>query len=474
METRRSFITKALAAATVPFLTRIEGQAAAMPPHIPLPEPVAPAEGTITYTPDGIPAYYQEYMDQRVKDIHDLISFNSPWSDTFIFFTDTHVLSNHRMAGRLMGYLMQRTAVNKVFFGGDVCSAFGGKDDIDRAIQLQAESYYPFIRPYGPLYNIKGNHDFTINKDRSDAPSSWTYSSQSARNIILGRSSIDHLVTNDDDPEACYYYVDNALQHIRYIVVDSCDEATPGDVAWGVKYHFGRRQAEWLANKAILTAPQGYALVMLTHIPPVSISRVENKDLCAFVTAAARRQDVQLFGTTFSFTRCKANLLFVLSGHMHEDMQTYHNGLLHLITSCDACYQDYRCSPFFQYSVIPPKTRGTIYEQTFDVVNIDREARRIDMLRIGGGYDRHFHLDNHVLGIGETITLHPSCLPQPHAWTSYNALGSTEKEQRWTILNDIVSIDAGGTVRALRSGEATVFAEDAHQHKEFFSIVVRF
>lgn len=37
-----------------------------------------------------------------------------------------------------------------------------------------------------------------------------------------------------------------------------------------------------------------------------------------------------------------------------------------------------------------PRQVGTIYEQAFDVVQIDIDARKLYMTRIGGGADREF------------------------------------------------------------------------------------
>lgn len=491
MPTRRTFLQQTLAAFSLPFLSKIEchaqtGASNKNTPH--MEEQKLSAAGFPPFDP--LPPYYTEYLQQRIKEIHKLISTNGPFSDTFFFFTDTHFPSNHLMTGKLIGYLMQKTMVNKAFFGGDVCPAFGGKDVIDQAILSQAETYYPYIKPWGALYNMKGNHDFTINNKNSDAPESWTYSSQSAHNFIMGRASLDNLVTNENDPEACYYYVDNTLQHIRYIVIDTSDTAHEGKVAWGVAFNFGKKQAQWIAEKAILTTPKGWSIVVMAHIPPITPEHIYEKKLADFITAAANRQKVQIFDTVFDFTANQGQILCFLGGHMHQDMQTYHKGLLHLVTSCDACYQDYRFSPLFHAPDIPQKIKGTIWEQTFDVVNIDREANRIDMLRIGGGYNRHFHLKPIILHKGskalpqslfmssdEEVTPASGAEPTNDTqikWYASDTLGYKQTADKiWQIPCTVISIDEHGNITAQTQGEAIIWAQKENGEKEFFYVVVK-
>lgn len=87
-------------------------------------------------------------------------------------------------------------------------------------------------------------------------------------------------------------------------------------------------------------------------------------------------------GITYDYSGCTGEVICVFSGHNHVDGCIRTDGGLNVIsTTCDA----YRAP---EGGV--ERTKGTITEQAFDVVNIDYENKKIYMTRIGAGEDRVF------------------------------------------------------------------------------------
>ncbi len=81
-------------------------------------------------------------------------------------------------------------------------------------------------------------------------------------------------------------------------------------------------------------------------------------------------------------------------------MQTFQNGIWHVTNPCDAAYKDYinRSKPWCPN--LPAKNGGTIYEQTFDAVQIDTARSLIHFTRVGGGGNRTLHCLSTEMAVG--------------------------------------------------------------------------
>lgn len=75
-------------------------------------------------------------------------------------------------------------------------------------------------------------------------------------------------------------------------------------------------------------------------------------------------------------------MICTLSGHFHADGDVRTSGGMPIIaTTCDAWRNEYSSLS---------RTKGTVSEQAFDVVSIDKTNRKIYLTRIGAGTDRVF------------------------------------------------------------------------------------
>ena len=171
-------------------------------------------------------------------------------------------------------------------------------------------------------------------------------------------------------------------------------------------------------------------------------------------------------------------ILFCLEGHHHCDSFSHLNGILHICEACDAAYSDYLLHTPFS-GTLPAKTAGTIYEQTFDALQIDPANDLLYTTRIGGGQDRVFHTNVVRVPAGSTFRFSAPNLSGALTWACYDGDQSVHDttarapEGYVTLFNaHALSVDADGTLHAGTPGPATVLAMDADYRKEVYCVQV--
>ena len=436
---------------------------------------------------EGLPAYYGEHI---AKVAARLRALSKSCDDAFFFITDLHFPYNRCVSGRILAKLVAETDVKKVLCGGDIPEAFGGKASVDSAIEAYRSKWVDAVeRAGGEFYPAKGNHDFTI-RDSSKAQSGFTYSGKEAHDILMDTAAVNaNAVTNKNDPEACYYYVDFPKAKVRYIVADTTDSIATDRTFWAVKYGMGERQLNWLAEKALLTIPRGWAALTMQHIPMTDVVSGESRNKQLFkpwrtlLETYQNRSKALVGGRAYDFSKAEGILLCNLTGHEHSERQTFQCGLWHITQPCDAAYSDYIVGSTPWCANLPKKAKGTIFEQTFDAVHIDRRNNLLHFTRIGGGGDRTVHLKPLRVTPGERAKLPELAMSACGAdvkWGCYDA-DRTQQERNpankyqhfFRYFNGVVEISADGTLTAKKSGEAVVLAMRPDFRKEIFGVEVR-
>jgi hypothetical protein len=415
---------------------------------------------------DGLPHPFQSVLSETIN----AVNGNGASSNPFIFITDTHVRANGMQSPDLIKQIVEHTNINKVIWGGDAICAFGEDAEIERSWhrQLLLDST---VTDICNVYKIRGNHDFTIKESRS-SDKGITYSQcKTAQMLLNGRP--DNIVLNTSDQGACYYFFDDKESHLRFIAFDTTDSIKGESVAWGTIYGVHDRQLQWIADSAIATIPKGYDIVFLSHVPFTDTTGARYKELSnvrEIVDAAAKRTAGRVGNVYYDFTNLrKTSVLMCLSGHNHQDMQTYRNGVVHIVTASDAPYNDYRADPFVKD--LSGRAKGSKNEVCFDCVSINKKRKLISAYRVGIGGDRFFHTKALKLKVGKSKHLKTS-LNSPVEWRCYNVSGN-RYNGKWTLYNDVVDIDDHGTVVCKKQGEAVALAIDEMGNKEFYNIVVR-
>lgn len=434
---------------------------------------------------EGLPAYYGDYLASVAARLNAL---SKTCDDAFFFVTDLHIPANRCMSGRILAKLVAETRVKKVLCGGDLPEAFGGRESVERTIAAYRREWVEAVeRAGGDFYPAKGNHDFTI-RDKPDSPDGWTLSGKEAHDVLMDTAAVrEKSVTNPEDPEACYYYVDSPMTGIRYIVADTTDSIRTDRTYWAVKYGMGEKQLKWLAKKALATMPVGWSAIVMHHIPIAEIVSGEKDVPGTFapwrriLEAYQSRGKADVCGEVVDFAGAQGRILCSLTGHEHAERQTYRNGLWHITEPCDAAYSDYIVGSSPWCADLPKKEKGTIFEQTFDAVHIDRQNNVLRITRIGGGADRVIHLVPRRIKAGGTIPLAKSLgVGANAAWGCYDAdrIGKTQnpvnKYQYFCkYFSDVAEIAHGDNLTAKKTGESIVVATMPDGRKAIFPVEVR-
>lgn len=296
-----------------------------------------------------IPGYYFEnsYIQNKLSTLRTLINDSDGNYDAFVYCTDQHWSLNAQRSPDLIAYIMRNMKMPRLFMGGDY----------DSGIDL------PGINAFrdgfkGHIYDIVGNHEYQnyIRYDYSDGPEAltvtgtmiWAYLNAKMTDCVIGSA------------ERNYYYVDNQPQKMRYIVLN--------DWAEGPVYQFEQTQIDWF-DSALADMPSGYTAVVFIH----AISSVDHDTGDLLKNYAYN--DVQAVVDQYV-----GKVAAVFGGHTHFDgMGKTDGGVPVFVTTCDKYIplvgdDDY---------LTDKRTVGTITEQAFDIVVIDKKNTLVSAVRIG-------------------------------------------------------------------------------------------
>ncbi len=304
-----------------------------------------------------IPGYYFEnnYLDNRVKAINDAIAECSDGCETFFWITDIHWEPdlNTRKSPMLIKYIASKTMVNKILNGGDT----GNSQVICENAIAQLKNAIGSNR----VYTVTGNHEI-VDASRYESPF------ERVANELRGHNS--DIVYGDVDQS--YFFFDNIDEKIRYVGLSSFGLYFDGDC----EKTYTTEQLKWFKDKA-LNVETGWTIVVFTH----SIYYVS----CANDKLGVGPIGAEAFIDAIDNYQGKGTIACVLIGHTHRDrIHIGNSGIPYIISSCDR-YASYNGD--INVSRIP----GTISEQHFEVVVIDKQKRRIKLFSIGAnardGYD---------------------------------------------------------------------------------------
>ena len=403
-----------------------------------------------------IPEYYTDYIAEKTSEVSAL---QRELADGFIFWTDTHVSANSMNSPALINRIASVSSDPKVFWGGDAIPAYTADAPGQWLIQ---KGLHESIASHVKIFNVHGNHDITA-KNSKDSSQGYTMSKDGVKDCFIGVMSTD-IVRNSLDENGLYYYYDQTSAKVRYIVMDLYENYTEENIPWGVTSGVSDTQMEWIFNEAVLNAPEGYKLFFLMHN---SVGFYRNDPMFKNLYDALLALSSHSSSQSYDFSiREDLSLLMVLGGHAHHDMQIGLGGVFYVQTASDACYEDFKRSPFADSSI--QRTSGSIYEQAFDFVGISDDYETITMLRIGVGGYRRYHLKPIQMVPGDKLKLESDNAVK---WFCYDS-ESRYESSTWTLYSDVATISADGTVTAAAPGDAVVAAMDDDHNLELFYISV--
>lgn len=287
-----------------------------------------------------LPDYYHagNYIGSKIDLIN---SMSRSAHDAFVFITDAHTdWKNAGMAFPLLRYIRDNTHVSRLFEGGDT------KDGGDA---VRAEKYRDaFGRE---IHFVMGNHEW-MSADVDGL--TLYYDFDALRNDQHGNA------------ERHYYYVDNVQQKIRYIVLSAHAEGDGTSAGTG----FEAEQLSWFTDDA-LKVQAGWTIIIFAH-PFVDISL---SDALTWRSAAVP------FVTAIDEYDGPGEIACLIQGECHRDrISATPGGVPLVVTTCDK-YMPWVTSS--GQDINTTREPGTITEGAFDVVIVNKTARKLSFVRIG-------------------------------------------------------------------------------------------
>ena len=332
---------------------------------------------------NDIPEYYREHLKSKINEIHDNEMEIGANGDTVAFITDTHVANNSMNSPYLLKDLYDKTNLHMVIDGGDIVTVSKTETDTkERAIG----NIYKSLNTFNPLLDNRiircfGNHD--------DNGYGAYYEGQERLSLdeVFGsmfkrQFDLPKVVYDENNPNGFYCYYENTENKIRYILLNTDEK--------GDRKGFSVDCANWLVNKALVFPNAGWSVAFFTHQPIKDNGNYyKYREMFKALNNGTTfnwegTYDTAVYNIHADFTGDKqADVLFVACGHNHEDRIGIDNNVVYFKTTCDAHYNDdeelgYRRTP------------GTIYEQAFDVICINKTTKHVKLVRVGAGNNREF------------------------------------------------------------------------------------
>ena len=288
-----------------------------------------------------LPPYYKAYIESKATRIKHLIQSCASEGDIFIFITDEHWSSNQKNSLPLISYLEKNVNIPRLFSGGDEEDGHDG--DFCKAISKAF---------HGRIYHAVGNHEYK----NSTTGSQLYYDFDIFNNDQIGNM------------DRHYYYVNNYQQKIRYIVLNffGLKETKPNTIQ-----PYDQEQLDWLKNHA-LNVETGWTILIITHML-YKIIKAEDKWGISLIAEDCMRILDEYNGN--------GTIAAIIQGHTHRDrIAMTKTGIPIIITTCDKNIIA-RTDNFIDIRVVRPT--GTIREQAFDVIILNKKEKTITAVRVG-------------------------------------------------------------------------------------------
>jgi len=302
-----------------------------------------------------LPAYYikDDYLKNKIDVIRSLIKAADGNYDAFAFVTDVHWPNNMKHTPDILAYLQTKIVLPRLMMGGDYADG----------INIDANNAFDAFN--GRVYKAAGNHEYmnylAEMRDNSDmhvqditGGDIWAFLNNGMYDAVIGDASKN------------YYYVDNPVQKMRYIFLNVFTDGSVGE--------FEQAQEDWLDNVA-LNMPVGYLAVVFAHFYMYAANWPTSWEpvMTPIGSRIAAVVDAHI-----------GNVACMIAGHTHMDLMKKTNGGVPIfVTTCDKANPDIDETSEKDAYIYGKRTNGTINEQAFDVVVINKKDKKVSFVRIG-------------------------------------------------------------------------------------------
>lgn len=301
--------------------------------------------------PTTLPPYYftENYIYTKRSNVlshFDDCAYNGMM---FYFITDVHWDTNSHRSPALLKYMKEITEIKDLVFNGDGITNYDSKESA-------IINYNTFRRSFAEWEGthwmpVVGNHE--LNNPGATAGSTAQLTPSEAYGMVTKEN--ERLIKRLDEYS---YYIDFEAVKVRMIFV-------------GCKYD---SQIATVTQTAVVgaieTTPQDYKILVCSHIGLTG--KGSTGDIDTTLQPIVDALDI-----------VHEKVIAVLTGHRHADgAVTTDAGVLIVATTCDGLAEGGSLT----------RTRGTITESAFEVVQIDLENDKMYLTRIGAGSNRTFNI----------------------------------------------------------------------------------
>ena len=343
-----------------------------------------------------IPAYWQDYLEERIARIRALQGENTA---AFGLVTDFHCGVNAMCSPALMEKILADCEIPYFYNAGDFVSGMGIIDPEDLLMEIRV-SRELFGRIAEKQLLALGNHDVAYSTYQPPL-----YYAQFLTKEELNEHIFDPQrgFSNRVFGPAGAYYADDADHKTRHIVLNTHD--TPSDAvgADGFAVYnkfrltgFRQEQLTWFAEVALQVPDREWTVVLCSHesigVDPGCV--FYNQELILGILNAFHRHTVYCADNRYEdvtgydarvavdFTGKGGDFAVWVGGHTHRDDARIPEGILVVCSTSDS-----------MVSARGTRQENTVTEQAFDIFTIDKTAHKIYVTRIGAGDDREFTYD---------------------------------------------------------------------------------
>lgn len=363
-------------------------------------------------TMDEIPSYWQDYLDEKIKDIRRELR-NGSDKTCFMILTDTHYYGRdlHNINGAILKYVASKTNCTRILHLGDINSE---NSDPNIAVDFMQEPIRILRNVFKDVLVVRGNHD-----DNQEGSRGWNDSR------ISQSDSYSYMFRGMDvvfGETKTYFYQDDISEKVRYIALDSSDISYVSSDTWQKMLAFRTNQLTWLC-KALENTPSGYSIIILLHsmLAPSNVTR-ENLEksvqtrafnyLAVCEILKAFKNKISNFSLTLDgnfsnfysdeyngtitadFSKSDSEIIGVFSGHEHvdcvEDILDIDGNSIGIKNTCTQNSSSMFPNTIISKSYQNPMEIGTTTEYIYDFIIIDKEQKNVKMIRIGAGSDREW------------------------------------------------------------------------------------
>lgn len=357
-----------------------------------------------------IPDYWQAHLEEKISVVQTLQEKAGKDCFSFPLLTDIHISQNlGARSGLLAAALMNRCDMRYALCLGDVVTR--GADKTAESMDASFAAVEKLLEPVRDrLLQTQGNHDGSWGAEDLDGDGDvegtefycHSFTPQKLHSLIYRKVGLVGEVHFDED--GCGYYLDDVSNKVRYILLNSHQNTYAQNADGTAKYNnmrifrFGQSQFD-LVVEALTTVPgEDWAVVTASHVPLNDtyasvfggnqgchvlmrklLAAYQNKT--AFSGSFAGTYGDDAVSISADFAGVAGHYIAHFSGHTHTDSCGVYDGITVITTRCDGKEEN-------DETLKSERVAGTITEQSFDIITVNRATGMVYATKIGAGKDR--------------------------------------------------------------------------------------